>query len=97
MNATIKQSMHYLNQMDFETVRAMRCTYFGDIYFRYVDAMVSELTGFKSINDMSEAKGSYRPSLNVSDSELGDAFTRIADAYDYVMEMADDTRRAFRF
>ena len=97
MNATVKQSTHYLKDFDFDAVKEMRYTHYGDIYFRYVNALVAELTGFKSITDMAEAQGNYRPSLNVTDKEYGSAFKHIADAYDLTMELWEDNRRAFRF
>lgn len=97
MNATVKQSLHYLKTFDIETVRLIRYGHYGSIYFGYVDAMVAHLTGFKNIHDMAEAGGRYRPSLNVTDSEYGEAFTHIADAYDLTMELCGDERRAFRF
>lgn len=97
MNATVRQSVHYLRNFDLEAVRTMPNTHSASIYRSYINALIANLTGFKNMEDIKNAGGRYRPSLNVTDHELGEAFTHIADAYDMVMAESGDDRRAYRF
>lgn len=97
MNATVRQSVHHLQKFNLEAVRIMRGTHYESIYMGYIDALIANLTGFKNMEDLKNAGGRYRPSVNVSDRELGEALTHIADAYDMVMAQIGDDRRAYRF
>lgn len=62
-----------------------------------IDRLIGHLTAFKNLDDLIHAGGNYRPSLNVSDKELGKTFWHIAEAYDLAMQRLNDPRRAFRF
>ncbi len=50
-------------------------------------------TGFSSFDEMLNAKGSYRPSMEVSQPEMKE----LADLYDAAQEARGDDRRAFRY
>lgn len=58
-----------------------------------LDGLVIECSAFESFDDLLSAKGSYRPSLDVS------CFNRgvLADCYDAMMEEFGDERRAYRY
>lgn len=62
-----------------------------------LDNLIRSLTGFTSFADLLNAKGSYRPSVNVTCPEYGARFTIIADAFDAEMETRGDDRRAYRY
>ncbi len=56
------------------------------------DLLVRKITAFKSMDDLLNAKGGYRPSLTKKDEET----QRLADSYDAYQEARGDSRRAFR-
>lgn len=62
-----------------------------------LDKLTGELTGFRNFEEMLNAGGRYRPSMNVTDKEYGKNLKVLANAYDKAMEKANDDRRAFRF
>lgn len=58
-----------------------------------VDNMVRTNTAFGTLEDMLQAKGNYRPSLDVSEHDR----RMLADLYDATQEARGDDRRAFRY
>ena len=58
-----------------------------------IDDLIAHNTGFKSMDDMLNARGGYRPSCDVSQLEM----ELIADAYDAAQAARGDERRAFRY
>jgi hypothetical protein len=63
-----------------------------------LDAAVVRNTAFKSMQDMLDAGGNYRPSLYIQGKDKQTQFQirMIADAYDLAMQKRGDTRRAYR-
>lgn len=58
-----------------------------------LDDICASFTGFTSFDDLLNAKGTYRPSLDVSYP----VFVTLANAYDRAMEDRGDARRAYRY
>lgn len=55
--------------------------------------LTTKHTAFTSLLDMMDAKGSYRPSMDVREPEIKE----LADIYDAAQEARGDDRRAFRY
>jgi len=63
-----------------------------------LDKKIRAVTGFRSFQELLDAKGGYRPSIDMGyPGEHGAWLAEIADAYDDAMEARGDHRRAFRF
>lgn len=58
-----------------------------------IDFLIRTTTAFRSMADLLNAKGSYRPSLDCSDPVM----MAIADRYDRLQEFRGDHRRAYRY
>ena len=58
-----------------------------------VDDLVLRHTSFRSLAEMFEAGGNYRPSLDMREPHM----RKIADAYDQEAERRGDPRRAYRY
>jgi hypothetical protein len=58
-----------------------------------MNAIVRENSAFTDFNDLVNAKGGYRPSIEVNTIDK----IRMADNYDEYMERVGDDRRAYRF
>lgn len=58
-----------------------------------LESIVRRRTGFTSLTDLLDAKGSYRPSLDMRDPEMA----AIATYYDKAMTERGDDRRAYRY
>ena len=58
-----------------------------------LDDIVRRRTGFSCLADLLNAKGRYRPSIDMADTEM----TALATYYDKEMERRGDARRAFRY
>jgi hypothetical protein len=65
---------------------------------RYLDRLVEKYTDFASMEDLVNAKGTYRPSLYLRSGERWIRYevNLIADEYNRRQETCGDTRRAFR-
>jgi len=63
-----------------------------------LDRIVAEQSAFRNFEDLLNAKGNYRPSLDCGQSEAGwEDRIFLADSYDAWMELIGDERRAFRY
>ena len=63
-----------------------------------LDRIVAEQSAFHDFDDLLNAKGNYRPSLDCG--QIYDGWEDrifLADAYDAWMELIGDERRAFRY
>ena len=60
---------------------------------RKADRLCSSNTGFASFQDLLDAKGSYRPSIDVREPDM----LWLADYYDRAQEARGDARRAYRY
>ena len=58
-----------------------------------LEAIVRRRTAFASFEDMFNAKGDYRPSMDVADPEM----LRLANHYDHAAEQRGDARRVYRY
>jgi len=58
-----------------------------------IDALIARRTAFRTLADLLNAGGRYRPSCDVSDPDM----RAIADAYDAAQEARGDARRAYRY
>lgn len=57
------------------------------------DTLAIRHTAFSSMDELLNAPGGYRPSLNVATAEVRE----LADQYDYIQESLGDPRRAARY
>lgn len=57
------------------------------------DRICWENTGFKSFEELLNAKGTYRPSIDVREPDM----LWLANLYDREMEDRGDSRRAYRY
>ncbi len=58
-----------------------------------LDGVVRDCSSFESFDDLLNAEGNYRPSLDVSEFKR----SILADCYDKLMELRGDDRRAYRY
>lgn len=57
------------------------------------DELTAKHTGFATLGEMLNAKGSYRPSMDMCNPELRE----LADYYDLAQKESDDPRRVYRY
>lgn len=60
---------------------------------KYADFLTHKLTGFDSFQQMLDAKGSYRPSMDMRIK----GFRRLAQLYDRAQWKRNDPRRTYRY